>query len=259
MEQVRVDWHIHTTLSPCGSLLMDPLTILQKAQEMDLQVIGITDHNSTRQGRRIKSDFPESSLMILTGAEVTTREEIHCLAFFDDNIALDEFQTYLDFHLPFIPNDTDYFGDQVVVNSKGRIVYQENRLLISALDQSLEEVAEFVTSRGGIFIPAHINRPCFTSQTTIAIIIARSIGKIIGITLFAWVALRIGGHANIGMKEITGIATLAGMGLTVALVIADIAARSEVELDQVRLGLFVSAIISGLAGYIWLRRTPAQL
>jgi PHP family Zn ribbon phosphoesterase len=170
MEQVRVDWHIHTTLSPCGSLLMDPLTILQKAQEMDLQVIGITDHNSTRQGRRIKSDFPESSLMILTGAEVTTREEIHCLAFFDDNIALDEFQTYLDFHLPFIPNDTDYFGDQVVVNSKGRIVYQENRLLISALDQSLEEVAEFVTSRGGIFIPAHINRPCFSLLSQIGFI-----------------------------------------------------------------------------------------
>ena len=108
-------------------------------------------------------------------------------------------------------------------------------------------------------IPLDINISAFTSQTTIAIIIARSIGKIIGITIFAWLALRFGGHANIGIKEITGIATLAGMGLTVALVIADIAARSEVELDQVRLGLFVSAIISGLAGYIWLRRTPAQL
>jgi len=41
------------------------------------------------------------------------------------------------------------------------------------------------------------------------------------------------------------------------LVIADIVARSDSELDQVRLGLFISAIISGLAGYIWLRRTPA--
>ena len=71
--------------------------------------------------------------------------------------------------------------------------------------------------------------------------------------------LRFGGHAKIGIKEITGIATLAGMGLTVALVIADIAARSETELDQVRVGLFISAILSGLAGYIWLRRTPAQL
>ena len=108
-------------------------------------------------------------------------------------------------------------------------------------------------------IPLDINISAFTSQTTIAIIIARSIGKIIGITLFAWLVLRFGGHAKIGIKEITGIATLAGMGLTVALVIADIAARSETELDQVRVGLFISAILSGLAGYIWLRRTPAQL
>ena len=108
-------------------------------------------------------------------------------------------------------------------------------------------------------IPLDIYISAFTSQTTIAIIIARSVGKIIGITLFAWLVLRSGGHAKIGIKEIAGVATLAGMGLTVALVIADIAARSEAELDQVRLGLFVSAMLSGLAGYIWLRRTPAQL
>jgi NhaA family Na+:H+ antiporter len=108
-------------------------------------------------------------------------------------------------------------------------------------------------------IPFDINISAFASQTTIAIIIARSVGKIIGITSFAWLVLRFGGHAKIGIKEITGVATLAGMGLTVALVIADIAAQSETELDQVRLGLLVSAIISGIAGYIWLRRTPAPL
>jgi NhaA family Na+:H+ antiporter len=47
------------------------------------------------------------------------------------------------------------------------------------------------------------------------------------------------------------------MGLIVALVIAEIVATNNAELDQVRLGLFISAIISGIAGYIWLRKTPA--
>ena len=108
-------------------------------------------------------------------------------------------------------------------------------------------------------IPLDIKIEVFTSKTTIAIIIARSVGKIIGITLFAWLVLRLGGHSKIGIKEIMGVATLAGMGLTVALVIANIAARSEAELNQVRLGLFISAILSGLAGYIWLRRTPAPI
>lgn len=108
-------------------------------------------------------------------------------------------------------------------------------------------------------IPLDIDLQAFTSKTTIAVIAARSVGKIIGITLFAWLALKLGGHMKISMKEIAGIAALAGMGLTVALVIAEIAASSEAELDQVRLGLFISALLSGLAGYVWLRRTPAAL
>jgi len=95
------------------------------------------------------------------------------------------------------------------------------------------------------------------SKTTISIIIARSIGKFVGITLFAWLCIKLGGRTNISMKEIMGIATLAGMGLIVALVIAEIVATNSAELDQVRLGLFISAIISGIAGYFWLRKTPA--
>ena len=105
-------------------------------------------------------------------------------------------------------------------------------------------------------IPLHIQLSSFGSKTTLSIILARSIGKIIGITLFAWLCIKLGGRTSISMKEVTGIATLAGMGLTVALVIAEIVATNNTELNEVRLGLFISAIISGVAGYIWLRKTP---
>ena len=107
-------------------------------------------------------------------------------------------------------------------------------------------------------IPWHLKLSAFTSSIAVSIIIARSIGKIIGITLFAAIAGKLGGHVSISMKEIAGVGTLAGMGLTVALVIAKIAATNDAELNQVRLGLFISAMISGIAGYIWLRRTPAK-
>lgn len=107
-------------------------------------------------------------------------------------------------------------------------------------------------------IPFDISFSDFQSQTTIALVVARSIGKILGVTLFAWLAVKAGGVAKISIKEIAGIGALAGMGMTVSLVIAEIAATSETELNEVRLGLFISALISGVVGYIWLRRTPER-
>jgi NhaA family Na+:H+ antiporter len=107
-------------------------------------------------------------------------------------------------------------------------------------------------------IPFNINLESLTSTTTVALVIARSIGKIIGITLFAWLAIKMGGTAHIQLKAITGVGALAGMGMTVSLVIAEISAKNQSELNEVRLGLFISAILSGLLGYFWLRRTPAS-
>ena len=106
-------------------------------------------------------------------------------------------------------------------------------------------------------IPLDIDLSSFTSNTTIALVLARGIGKIVGIALFAWIAIKLGAKAHLHIKEIAGIGALAGMGMTVSLVIAEMAAQSEAELNEVRLGLFISAILSGLVGYIWLKRTPA--
>ncbi|NCV79929.1 MAG: hypothetical protein EBW25_03995, partial [Actinobacteria bacterium] len=88
------------------------------------------------------------------------------------------------------------------------------------------------------------------------LVIARSVGKIVGITLFAWLAIKLGGTTHIQLKAVAGVGALAGMGMTVSLVIAEIAAKNPTELNEVRLGLFISAILSGLLGYVWLRRTP---
>lgn len=48
---IRADLHIHTVLSPCGDLEMSPENILYFAQVQGLNMIGITDHNSTARHR----------------------------------------------------------------------------------------------------------------------------------------------------------------------------------------------------------------
>ncbi len=162
MKEYKADLHIHTVLSPCGSLEMSPGTIIQEALKKSIDIIGITDHNSTRQCREVSREAQKAGITVYSGVEVTTKEEVHCLAFFETFDILDSFQQYLDLHLPDIMNDTDLFGYQVVVDEAENIVYEEPKLLISAIAQSIDQVEEEVHRLKGIFIPAHINRPKYS-------------------------------------------------------------------------------------------------
>jgi PHP family Zn ribbon phosphoesterase len=153
-----VDLHIHTVLSPCGDLEMSPVAIIERALEKKLDLIGITDHNSTRQSKLIREIGEQRGISVLTGVEVSTREEVHCLAFFEYTEELDAFQQFLDDHLPDIKNNVNYFGYQVVVNERNEIIYTEEKLLLSALSATIDEVQLKVRKLNGIFIPAHIDR-----------------------------------------------------------------------------------------------------
>ncbi len=158
MRLFSADLHIHTVLSPCGDLDMSPGRIVEEASRKGLDIIGITDHNSTLQCRITARLAYDKGIYVMQGAEVTTKEEVHCLAFFENSTALGKFQEFLDSSLPAIMNDPDKFGHQVVVDENELIIYEEKKLLFGALNKSLEEVESFVHSLNGLFIPAHIDR-----------------------------------------------------------------------------------------------------
>jgi PHP family Zn ribbon phosphoesterase len=154
----RADLHIHTVLSPCGDLDMSPVNIVKAASRKKLDIIGITDHNSTRHCSILKKIAKRHGIFVLQGVEITTKEEVHCLAFFEDNETLKEFQKYINKNLPDIKNDPLKFGYQVQVDENDIVVYEEKRLLHAALNKTLAEIETFVHEMGGIFIPAHIDR-----------------------------------------------------------------------------------------------------
>lgn len=158
MKQFKADLHIHTLLSPCGDLDMTPCHIVEEARKKGVDMIGITDHNSTLHGKLTDFYSAQRDVFVLCGAEVTTKEEVHCLAFFENFEKLEIFQSYIDENLPNIPNSPDFFGDQVQIDKDLNIVYEEPRLLTSALKVNIEEVALKVHELEGIFIPAHIDK-----------------------------------------------------------------------------------------------------
>lgn len=154
----KADLHIHTVLSPCGDLEMSPSNIVDRALARGLDMIAISDHNTTRQVKVTQKVGRDRGLFVLGGVEVTSQEEAHCLAFFATDAQLDEFQLFLDEHLPKIPNDEDRFGYQLIVDENEEIVGEEEFHLLNGIDVDIEGIYEEVHRIGGLFVPAHVNK-----------------------------------------------------------------------------------------------------
>lgn len=162
MSILSFDLHIHSTLSPCGSLEMSPINIIAKAKEVGLHVISITDHNMVENCLYANEIGKKLGITVLFGMELQTLEEIHLLAFFDTyNLAL-AFQEKIYSLLPDIQNDADYFGDQVVVNEDNEIVRFEDRLLLNSAQISITDAAAWIKNHGGLCIPSHVDSPTFS-------------------------------------------------------------------------------------------------
>lgn len=157
----KADLHVHTVLSPCGDLEMSPVNIVEEAARKKINILGITDHNSTKHTLLIKKLAKKKGIFVLCGAEVTTKEDIHCLTFFETIEAIADFQAFLEAHLKGIKNKPKLFGYQVVVDEHDDILEEVDSLLIAALDQTIDQVEKKVHSLDGLFIPAHIDRPAY--------------------------------------------------------------------------------------------------
>ncbi len=162
MQTYRADLHIHSVLSPCGDLEMSPRNIVDMAKARNLDIVAIADHNSTLHGPVVRKLAEPLGLTVFFGAEVTTREEAHCLCLFDTDEQRIAFQQFIDDNLPNFPNDSQKFGYQVVVDENDQILQEIEPLLISALSVSVSQVAAEVHRLGGLFIPAHVDRPRYS-------------------------------------------------------------------------------------------------
>ena len=97
----------------------------------------------------------------LFGMEVTSIEEAHMLCLFDDlDVAL-EFGEVVYASLPDVQNQPDRFGDQPIVTADEEITGFVEKYLISASAYDISTLLEMVHVRGGLFVPAHIDRAVF--------------------------------------------------------------------------------------------------
>ncbi|MGJ8691625.1 MAG: Na+/H+ antiporter NhaA [Thalassotalea sp.] len=83
-------------------------------------------------------------------------------------------------------------------------------------------------------------------------------GKVIGITCFSWLALKINIvelPSGVSMAHITGAAILASIGFTMSIFVTDLAfGQQPILMQQAKLGILVASLLAGLIGYQWLYR-----
>jgi PHP family Zn ribbon phosphoesterase len=64
--------------------------------------------------------------------------------------------------LPNIKNVPEKMGDQVFVNEEDEILGEVEKYLVISIPLSIDEIEKKVHDLGGLFIPAHADRPAFS-------------------------------------------------------------------------------------------------
>ncbi len=152
------DLHIHSCLSPCADDDMTPWNIVGMAKLKGLDVIALTDHNSTLNLPEAMAAASALGMQLVPGVEVTTREEVHVLGYFDTVTQALAFGVALDEHLPMVKNQPLLFGRQIIIGHEDEEAGEVEKLLINATDLSVEEVCSLIGKYAGVAVPAHINR-----------------------------------------------------------------------------------------------------
>ncbi len=162
MKKYSADLHIHTCLSPCADIEMSPLAIVNKAVENGLDIIAITDHNSAENVTAAQNASKNKDITVLAGMEITSSEEAHILALFDNAGSAMKLQDIIYKNLLPGENDEKRFGEQVVVNEKDEVLGFNKRILIGATTLSSREIINTIHSLGGLSIASHIDKEAFS-------------------------------------------------------------------------------------------------
>ena len=131
-------------------------------------------------------------------------------------------------------------GSEAVPAEEGEELHHGHSPL-DAFEHQLKRPVDF-----GLFFFAFMNAGvAFSSitQVTFMVLISLIVGKMVGITLFSWVADKAGFPLPEGMevKHLLVAAIIAGLGLTVALFVAGKAYEDPVFQDPAKMGAVLSA------------------
>ena len=156
------DLHLHSCLSPCGDQDMTVNNIANMAAIIGLDIIALTDHNSLKNCPAFFAACERAGVLPVAGVELTTKEEIHIVCYFESLETGMVFDRFLTDRLLPIQNRPEIFGHQFILDEQDNIIAEEGILLLSATDIGIEDLPPLMDEYRGVAAPAHIDRASFS-------------------------------------------------------------------------------------------------
>jgi Na+/H+ antiporter NhaA len=116
----------------------------------------------------------------------------------------------------------------------------------------------FALANAGVEINGEVVTSAVSSPITQGIVVGLVAGKLLGITAASWLATRrwLGGFPlTISWPPLVGAATVAGIGFTVSLLVADISFAGQ-DLEDAKLGILAASVLAAALGWLVFRAVP---
>ncbi len=185
-------------------------------------------------------------------------------------------KVHIDNFLPQITRGLKYFGSKPK-NTHETVLSDEQLHAVDDIEYAVKKVRSplqyiehqfhgfisvfvlpiFALANAGVVLSAGNDGGEVLSMVSFAIAVSLVFGKVIGITFFSWLAVRLGFSIKpkgSSWLSFSGLGLLGGIGFTMSIFIASLAYTHSPEiLNQAKIGIFIGSIIAGLAGFYILK------
>lgn len=114
----------------------------------------------------------------------------------------------------------------------------------------------FALSNAGVHLSGDVVA-VFQHPVTMGIILGLVIGKPLGISLFAWLAVKAGWAAKpaeVPWSAIHAVSWLGGIGFTMSLFIAGLAFEEGILVAEAKIGILAASLLAGVVGWVLMNR-----
>lgn len=118
----------------------------------------------------------------------------------------------------------------------------------------------FALANAGIPLSTEALRSAASSRVTIGVVLGLVAGKLVGVSAFTWLAVRLGIARlpdDLRWRHVLGLAALAGIGFTVSIFVTGLAFSDLALQDEAKVGVLVASVAAAALGSALLLGAPA--